>query len=145
MINKYEITTYTIDDHPNPERVFDWIRNNWHDLGQFEVEEFVSCFKSLAKYLGTTFDYSVSIFPDQGEYLKLGDFDFNLLRDCNPSDLPITGICWDYDFIVALNEGNINNALNALHKQGEYIYSDEGLKEFCEANEFEFTANGEMW
>jgi len=32
--------TWTIEDHPNKEACFDWIRNNWHDLGQFEVNEY---------------------------------------------------------------------------------------------------------
>ncbi len=145
MIKEHTIKTYTIDDHPEPERVFDWIRNNWHDLGQFECEEFVACFEALAKKLDSRYDYNVSIFPDRGEYLIL-DIDYDNLPDLGkPEDYPITGFHYDYAFLVALNEGNINNALDALHEQGEGIYSDEGLIELCEANEYMFTESGELY
>jgi len=34
------------------------------------------------------------------------------------------------------------NALRFLHDEGEYIYSDEGLTELCDANEYHFTESG---
>jgi hypothetical protein len=146
MIKEHTIKTYTIDDHPEPESVFDWIRNNWHDLGQFECEDFVICFEALAKKLDLRYDYNVSISPDRDEYLKLSGIDYDNLPDLgNPYDFPITGMSYDYDFLVALNEGNINNALDALHKQGDWLYSDEGLRELCEAAEYMFTESGELY
>jgi hypothetical protein len=45
MITEHTIKTYTIDDHPQPERVFNWIRHNWHDLGQWECEGNLLCIK----------------------------------------------------------------------------------------------------
>ena len=27
-----ELKVYTINEHPNKDKCFDWIRNNWYDL-----------------------------------------------------------------------------------------------------------------
>jgi hypothetical protein len=32
--------------------------------------------------------------------------------------------------------------LTALHNEGDYLYSEEGLYEMCECNEYEFTLEG---
>jgi len=34
--------------------------------------------------------------------------------------------------------------LTTIHNEGEYIYSDEGLFELCQVNEYEFTIDGEF-
>jgi len=137
--------TWQINEHPNKEKCFDWIRNNWHDLGQFEVEEFAECFKALANYLQTTHDYSVCITGDRGEFLKLGEFDRSLLDDLKAEDCPLTGMHYDHDFINAVKSDELETALSALHANGEYIYSDEGLQDMCEANEYEFLENGKIY
>jgi hypothetical protein len=36
----------------------------------------------------------------------------------------------------------MRKVLRTLHKETEYVYSDKGLKELCEANEYEFDING---
>ncbi len=45
---------YTIDDHPNPKAVYDWVRNNWHDLGEQMVQERVDSRKAVAGQGGGT-------------------------------------------------------------------------------------------
>jgi len=144
-ISKHTVTTYTIDCHPNPQAVFDWIRANWHNLGEYCLEEFVDSFKALAKALDTTCDYSVSNYPDRGEYLRLGEYDEATADRLVPENCPLTGACWDHDLIAALQAGDVDSALNAVHNQGDWLYSDEGLAEFCEANEYEFLASGEFY
>jgi len=34
-------TIYTIDSHPNKQKVFEWVRNNWHDLNQYDIDELI--------------------------------------------------------------------------------------------------------
>ena len=46
--------------------------------------------------------------------------------------------------LTALQKGNIFNSINSLHKDSEYVYSDQGLEELCEANEYEFTEEGKV-
>ena len=33
-----ETKVYTIEEHPNKEKCFEWIRNNWYDLNQYSVD-----------------------------------------------------------------------------------------------------------
>ena len=162
MIKTHEITTYTIDSHPYPEKVYDWIRNNWHDLGEFDVEDFADSFKALAERLGNArCDYSISLVPDRGEFLKLiGDISQEQIDALDADAMDLTGMGWDFTLIKALQATDpddyqtfdglnitidISGALSELHKQGEWLYSDEALKEHCEAHEYQFLANGKFY
>jgi len=64
------------------------------------------------------------------------------LKELSEDDCVLTGVCWDIDIIQALKKGNLSSAMKSLHSDTEYLYSDEGLKELCEANEYHFTAEG---
>lgn len=157
MITEHKILSYTIDSHPNPDAVYEWIRDNWHDLGQFDVEEFVDSFKALAERLNVRCDYSFGINPDRGQFLHLiGDITQEQIDELDAGKMDLTGVCYDYNVIKALqnidlgdweNRGyiDISEALSDLHRQGEWLYSDEGLREMCEANEHQFLANGEFY
>ena len=137
-------TVYTIEEHPNKAKVFDWIRDNWHDLNNCSVDEFIDSLKALQKKIGGKLDYAISAVPDRGEFISLKGYDKKALKELDKTECPLTGVCWDYDIIEALQHGNIETALRSLHKDTEYIYSDEGLHELCEANEYEFYENGEI-
>lgn len=141
------INIYTIDEHPNPEKCFDWIRNNWHDLGQHCVDEMIDSLKALAKEIDGELDYSLSIVPDRGEYVTIKEFNRAKLARLykRREECPLTGMCYDQDVIEALNKDELESAvLKTLHAEGEYIYSDEGLRETCEANGYEFTEEGKF-
>ena len=57
----------------------------------------------------------------------------------------MTGRCYDQDVIEGINKDELEEAvLKTLHAEGEYIYSDEGLRETCEANGYEFTEDGKF-
>lgn len=142
MIKQETIQAYTIDQHPNKEAVFSWIRDNWHDLGDYAVSDFIESLKALANEIDGNLDYSVGLFPDRGEFIFLTGYDDEKLKALKPDDLPLTGVIYDIYVIQALKEGDMMNALSFLHDEGEYIYSDEGLAELCESNEFYFTENG---
>jgi len=43
-----------------------------------------------------------------------------------------------------LKNNSLNNVLQQLHQETEYVYSDEGLTDLCEANKYEFTENGSL-
>jgi len=113
MINSHTITTYTINDHPDKDAVYEYIRGNWDDLGQHYIEEAVDCLKSFAKYFDADLDYAVSLFPDRGEFisLKLNILSYNtdiselsgnrlrtyLVNNYTKIDecCPFTGVCYD--------------------------------------------------
>ena len=142
MIKQETIQAYTIDQHPDKEAVYSWIRDNWHDLGDFAVNDFIESLKALANEIDGNLDYSVGLFPDRGESISLTGYDDEKLKALNPDDLPLTGVIYDIYVIQALKEFNIENSLSFLHDEGEYIYSDEGLEELCESNEYYFTEDG---
>jgi len=140
-----ETKIYTIDEHPNQEKCFEWIRDNWHDLNDHSVHEVVDSLKALQKVIGGDLDYSISSSPPcRGEYIVFKDYNDDLLNELDANELPLTGVCWDGDLIESMQkDGDAYGVLRALHEDSEYIYSDEGLRELCEANEYEFTEEGE--
>lgn len=136
-------TVYLIDEHPNPELCYDWIRSNWHDLSQHCVDEMIDSLKAFAAYHNVDVDYSIGAFPDRGEYIRFsGPIDFT---DKPEGDCPLTGVCYDYDLIESASASDLEyRALKAIHAESEYLYADEGLRDLCEANEYEFLPSGKI-
>jgi len=139
-----ELKVYEIDEHPNKEACFEWIRNNWHDLNEHSLEEVIDSLEKLSEKIGGTVDYSISQVPDRGEFIRFKDYNHEELCRLNQDDLPLTGVCWDADVIEGLRTGHSEKVLKSLHTDTEYIYSDAGLLEMCEANGYEFYVNGEV-
>lgn len=128
------------------QNALDHIRNNWHDLGQYVVDEVIDSLKALKKEIGGHLDYAVSIVPDRGEFITFKDYDREALIELakRKDDLPLTGVCYDFNVIEALLNDDIEQVLTDIHKEGEHIYSDEGLSEMIEANDYEFLEDGTM-
>jgi hypothetical protein len=53
-------------------------------------------------------------------------------------------IMMDRDVVEGLKTGEPTLVLENLHADTEYHYSDQGLLELCESNEYEFHENGEV-
>lgn len=137
-----ETKVYTIEEHPNKEKCFEWIRDNWHDLNQHSVDEIVESIKALSTKIGGTFNYAISQVPDRGEHITFSNYSQEDLCRISADDCPLTGVCWDVDLIQGLRSGDAERVLNSLHKDTEYVYSNEGLLELCQANEYEFDEIG---
>lgn len=137
-----ETKVYTIEEHPNKEKCYKWIRENWHGLNQHSVEEVIDSIKSLSAKIGGSFDYSISQVPDRSEYITFQDYDHEELWGLSADNCPLTGVCWDIDLIIGLRNGNPNKVLDSLHSDTEYVYSDDGLFGRCEANRYEFDEDG---
>jgi len=140
-----ETKVYTIDEHPNRELCYEWIRNNWHDLNEYSVMEVADSLKALQEEIGGDLDYAFSSVPHRGEYIRFTDYDDEALCRLSADDYPLTGVCWDYDVIKGMLENNPTEVLSTLHQDTEYCYSDEGLYELCEANQYEFTEEGNIF
>jgi hypothetical protein len=139
-----ETKVYTISEHPKKELCFDYIRENWHDLNQNSVNEFMDSLKALQQKIGGDLDYSIGQFASRGEFISLKNYDKEILKEIDPDSYSLTGVFWDYYVVTALQKGNIFNSINSLHKDSEYVYSDQGLEELCEANDYEFTEKGSL-
>lgn len=156
-------TVYQINEHPNKEAVFDWIRHKWHDLGGFALEEAVESLEAFANDIGATVDWSLSIFPDRSERISFGFYEEPSLGDVMESldlsgNCPFTGVFYDEVILDAFREAATDASatlddvlrdveyrmLKVLHSEGDYIYSDEGLLEMCQANEYEFYESGKI-
>jgi N-acetylmuramic acid 6-phosphate (MurNAc-6-P) etherase len=139
-----ETTVYTIDEHPNPEKCFEWIRSNWHDLNDHSAAEAVGSIKALSEAIGGSVDYVISAVASQGEFIRFRDYSHEELMALDADSCPLTGVCWDADLIRGLISGEPENMLHSLHADTEYVYSDEGLRDLCEANRYEFTEDGKF-
>ena len=162
MPRNIETTVYTIEEHPNAEKVYEWIRNNWYDLGEYCLQDMIESLESFAECIGASVNWSLSIHSDRGEYVRfnfgydeqtLGDVMLNLDLSGN---CPFTGMCYDETILDAFREvtndasatlddvlRNVEHSvLKTLHAEGDYLYSDEGLRDMCEVNEYEFDETG---
>ena len=137
-----ETKIYTVDEHPNKELCFENIRNNSYDLNEHSLYEFIDSLKSLRDKIGGKLDYSIGTSPCRGEFISFEDYDLDSLNSLDKDELPLTGVCWDYDIIKALQNGDVFDAVISLHNDTEYLYSDEGLEEICIANNYEFDEEG---
>lgn len=162
-IIKTETKVWSIGEHPNTEKVFDWIRNNWHDLAEHEVEDMVCTIRAFAKFIGAKPDWSLSACGHRGEYVR---FDIKnetqvasdiFTKDELSGGCPFTGVCTDEvildafraacpeELLIDVLRDVESRILKFLHDAGEYIYSDAGLREMCEANGYEFTESGKCF
>ncbi len=141
-----ETKIFTIDEHPNASLCFDYIRDNYFDLNHHSVQEAIESIKMLTEFIGGKNDYSISQSPCRGEYVKFTDYDKESLMELDADKLPLTGVWMDAELIESMQKyGNADGLLNAIHVDTEYIYSDEGLRELCECNEWEFTEEGQVY
>jgi len=140
-----ETKVYTIEEHPNRELCYEWIRNNWHDINSHSVDEVIASLKALQEEIGGDLDYAISSVPDRGEFIRFTDYDDESLCRLSADDYPLTGVFWDFDVIKGMLENNPTQVLGTLHQDTEYCYSDEGLYDLCEANQYEFTEEGNIF
>lgn len=181
------ITSYQIDEHPNPGAIYDWIRSNWYNLGEFSTEGALDSIKGFCDHFDLSLDdYSISLFPDQGENISVSFHDsdiqelsgvllwkylnnnFMTYRDQYSKKIdsllsrncPFTGMVFDEtlldeirDFMKTPDNRDFQGLasdcfhalLSAIHAEGEYLYSDDGLHDLCEANEYDFLESGEIY
>ena len=139
-----ETKVYTIEEHPNADLCFDWIRNNRFDLNNHSVSEALESIKMLTEFIGGKNDYSIGQSPSRGEYIRFINYDKELLMELDANDLPLSGVCWDADLIESMQKyGNADGLMTAIHNDTEHYYSNEGLRELCEINQWEFDERGE--
>lgn len=143
-MRKLETKLYTIDEHPNADLCFDYIRHHYFNLNEYALMEAVESIKMLTKFIGGKNDYSICEFPSRGEYISFTDYDKESLMELNAGELPLTGVYFDAHLIESMQRyGNADGLLDALHRETEHVYSDEGLRDICEINGWEFTEDGE--
>lgn len=150
VIKKYNVYKYS-------EELKEKIRDNFAAspyYGDWIIEDRLNTLKAFAKILGADLDYCISLVPDRGEYIKIKNISnpttWYDLETLSYKDCPLTGVYYDDDLIHdALEFKSIQQALDkfleSIHDEYRYILSDEYLKEHCEANDYEFLENGELY
>jgi len=139
-----ETKLYTIDEHPNKELCFDYIRYNWHDLNQYSVDEVEESIIALSKVIGGSYDYLIGQFEDRAQFISFYDYDKEQLMKLKAMECPLTGVTWDIDLIEGMQKGDNNKVLRALHNSSDHTYSNKGLMELCDANNYEFNEEGKV-
>jgi len=154
-----------------PEHVKEKIRDYFHfdtDFGQFMLDERIETLKKLAEELNLELDYSLSVVPDRGEFIKmdlkndaydeeeeLKEVERRIQEFLNDeADCPLTGVCYDEDIrdSIRKNGGDFEALKDALdeyigdiHKEYENMCEDEYLSDYCDANGMEFTEQGKPY
>lgn len=150
----------TIDTHPNPGRVFEWISDNWHDLADHAIEDMAASLKAFGEAVGLLVDWSISAVPDRGEHISfmrsghgVDPYAFFEGIDATGS-CPFTGAWSDEVILDAYRDRKPTDdladvltdiehrVLKTIHAEHDYLYSAEALRELCEANGYEFTEDG---
>ena len=136
-----ETKVYTIDTHPEKNKVFEWIRNNWFDLHTYEAEDLIHSLNKISKQLGSKVDYRFSCFPDQGDYIKFEKYNVeDIIFDIEKANY------WDIVVFEALKEKDPDSILDAFYTMCKYIYYDDRyLEDLCASNEYEFTEDGSYY
>ena len=58
-----ETKVYKIQEHPNKDKCYSWMRDNLHDINQHSVYEVIDSIKKLSQIIGGNVDYSIGQFP----------------------------------------------------------------------------------
>ena len=137
-------TVYTIDEHPDKEKCYEWMRNNLHYLADHEEDDFIDSLKALSGHIGGRLDFGVSLVPDRSEFIRFTDYDKELLAELDASACTLTGCFWDIEVIEHLRADDMWGLMNRLHEAHDYYYTDEALYETAVFNGWEFKENGVM-
>ena len=152
---------YEIEEHPNPEACYEWVRDNVHNLAQGEVEELLYSLEALTEEIGGKLDHSLGQVPDRGDFIKIWKpvsagnnpkKDEGWIRDLDwdtkDGDCPLTGVFWDYIVIENLQANPCgkewSKVIDDLHQACEAHYMDDGIREIAMANNWEFTEDGRV-
>ena len=136
------INIYTIDEHPNKDKCFEWIRNNEYFHGDFEIDELMCTLDKLSEVIGGSVNWGLSHYPERDEHITFKDYDEELLAELDADKCPLTGCFWDAEVIEALRAKRMSKVLDTLHEAIEGIYSEAWLTDICEVNEYEFYEGG---
>ena len=135
--------------------------NSCPDYGQWIMEERIGTLKAFGRYIAADIEYSLSLVPDRGEYIKMTPHysfktTYQLLKELLTLEksCPLTGVCYDEDLRYYLGGKEINDTtiancftsyINSIHSEYESMLSNEYLADHCEANSYEFLENGELY
>lgn len=144
-MRKVTFKIYDIEDHPNPSKCFDWIRDNWHDLNSQAVSEVFNVLSILANKIGLQYEAVISAVPDRSENIVFKGYSKVALSKVMEYMDGLTDSVWDELVLNAIKNNQPRSILDAIHKETEAIYSDEGLKDLCIANGYEFYESGEIY
>mgnify|MGYP003116338043 FL=1 len=135
---------YKIDEHPDKDRCFAWVRDNMHDLAQHEVDDLINSLVKLRETIGGKLNYSLSQYACRGEHIRFTDYDKEALAELDEVSCPLTGVFCDHDVIECLRNNDMKGLIRRLHDWCEYHYTDEAIEEQSLANDWEFTIEGRL-
>lgn len=141
-----EITyrVYRIDEHPDKDRCFDWMRDNLDYLSQHEVDDLINSLVALSETIGGQLDYSLSQVPDRGEFIYFKNYNEEALAKLDEASCPLTGVFCDHDVIECVRNNDMRELIDRLHGWCEYHYTNEALEETADSNGWEFTIEGRL-
>ena len=148
------IPTYTVDCHPEPEKVYQWIKSNWYDLTDSIYAEYIDSINEFCNAVGikNNFDSNPCLngFSIHGPSER--EVDLIITDEMLSGNCPFTGVYCD-EIILDVVRNNRNSwtygdirvsVLNSLNSDILNLYSEESLKDHCINNEYYFFDNGEF-
>ena len=156
-------TVYKFSDAPDDvkEKITEYFKDD-HSFYDHCMVERIETLRALAKYCNATLNYSISCVPDRSEFITIvcpsdARNDINrILKELfqETDSCPLTGVCYDDDLIDDIKKGGatikslqdaLNKYIESIHSEYDSMLDDDYLSDHCEANEYEFYENGEMY
>ena len=111
------------------------------------LQDRIDTLKAFSKKYNLYLDYCLGPYPDRGEFIKLdGELPSEKeLIELNKQDCPLTGCYYDHDLLEALIKGDVSLYIDSIHKEAEWMNSDEYTTELCDVNGYEFLENGDFY
>ena len=166
---------YTFESAPKEvkENIIEYFANDSF-LYEHCMSERLDTLKVVANLLYATLDYSLSCVPDRGEYIRFipknDELNYQSLWDAIniEKECPLTGMCYDHDFIDSLTKYSLinpneefkhkgieykvnagieeacTNYIQSIHEEYEAMLTEDYIGDLCEVGEYEFTADGEL-
>ena len=134
------------DDSTVDAKIIDRFRES--SYGDWIIDDAIASFNALKdKINAEIFDYSISLTSDRGEHITICEYCTDSLKDLikDKDNMPLTGMCYDFDLLDAMEKQNLYGFIEMLHSDYESILEPEQIKEHCDANEYEFTNNGNIY
>lgn len=160
VIKKFNVYTFETASKELKDKIRDTFSTDAY-YGNWMMQERIETLTKFAEYIDTTLDYRIGLTPHRGEFISvtpLGSFSdtYELIAQFvrEEDSCILTGMCYDDDLrdmmrSVDHDNESLNNAFNkyikSIHKEFESMLTDEYLSEHCQANEYEFTEDGNIY
>jgi hypothetical protein len=159
VTEKFNVYKFNEADRELKDKIIEYLSSD-SMLYDYIFQERQATLEEIAKLLDATLDFSYSVVPDRGEFIKFTpkyeELNFKAFWEVidQEKECPLTGCFYDHDFIDHLSGYNLTESalkkagqefIKSIHEEWESMLTDDYINDLCEANDYEFTNNGKIY